>query len=67
MQNLQQHLTEQEAARLYGYSRSWFQHKRVYGGGPPYRKIGHAVRYPADELEKWFKSFGLQTNTAQTG
>lgn len=29
------HLTEQEAAKLYGYSRSWFQRRRVYGGAPP--------------------------------
>ena len=57
-------LTEQQAAVLYNYSRFWFQKKRWKGGGPPYRKIGKSVRYPAKELADWFDSFRLQNSTS---
>ncbi len=58
-------LTEKQAAEICGYSVYWFQRKRWAGGGPPYRKIGHSVRYPEDELSKWFESYGLRTSTTQ--
>ena len=57
------HLTEHEAAELTGYSRSWFQRKRWEGGGPPFRKIGSTIRYPADELANWLNSHGLHCTT----
>ncbi len=58
------HFTEKEAAAIYGYSVAWFQRKRWEGSGPPYRKIGRAVRYPSDELVTWFESHVLQTRTS---
>jgi hypothetical protein len=58
-------LTERQAAVLYNYSRFWFQKKRWKGGGPPYKKIGVSVRYPAKELAVWFDSFGLQHTTSE--
>ncbi len=57
-------LTEQQAAELTGYSRYWFQRKRWEGGGPPYRKMAHAVRYPEDELMRWIESHPLRTSTS---
>jgi predicted DNA-binding transcriptional regulator AlpA len=59
------YLDEKSAADLYGLSRAWFQRKRWEGGGPPYRKIGHAVRYPEDTLRAWFESHRLQKSTAE--
>lgn len=50
------HYTEKEAARLVGFSTFWFQRKRAEGTGPPYRKIGSSVRYPADKLLLWLES-----------
>ena len=60
------HLTEKEAAELYGYSVYWFQRKRWDGTGPPFRKIGRSVRYPADELARWFEAHVLQRSTTQS-
>lgn len=58
------YLTEKQAAKLYGYSRAWFQRKRWQRDGPPFRKIGRSVRYPADELEKWFSRHPLRGQTS---
>jgi predicted site-specific integrase-resolvase len=37
---------------------------RVYGGGPPFKKIGGRVVYPADELETWLSAQPLRRSTA---
>ena len=47
-------INEIAAAARFGMSRSWFQRMRWAGGGPPYFKINSAVRYPVEELEKYF-------------
>lgn len=56
-------LTEQESSQLYGMSVAWFQRKRWDGTGPRYCKIGRAVRYPREELERFFSS-RLQSSTS---
>lgn len=58
-------LTEKDAAEVTGYSRSWFQRKRWEGGGPPFRKIGHSVRYPEDELLSWIEHHALRRSTSE--
>ena len=58
-----QHLTEKKVAALTGYSPYWFQRKRCSGGGPPYRKFGHGVRYPEDLFIKWLNSHQLRSST----
>jgi predicted DNA-binding transcriptional regulator AlpA len=56
-------LTEREAASLSGLSTKWFQNRRAAGHvdngppGPPYYKIGTAVRYPRAEFLAWLESF----------
>lgn len=63
---MERFLTEEETARISGYSRYWLQKKRCTGGGPPYLKInGHTIRYPAKELVAWFNSHGLRRHTSQ--
>jgi predicted DNA-binding transcriptional regulator AlpA len=47
-------LSDRQAAEWLGLSRAWFQRKRVSGDGPPYVKVGSAVRYRLSDLEKWF-------------
>lgn len=51
-------LTDVEAARLLGLAvstlRKWrFERRR---GGPPWRKLGSAVRYPLNLLRVWAES-----------
>ncbi len=59
------HLTDREASTIYTFSVAWFQRKRCYGGGPPFRKIGRGVRYPVDELQKWFEGHRLLNSTGE--
>ena len=50
-------LTDKEASERYGYSRSWFQHKRNTNYGPPFVKmIGGASRvlYNLKNTDAWF-------------
>lgn len=49
------YLTPKQAARHLGVSTSLLAKLRccVEGGGPAYAKLGHAVRYRRDELDRW--------------
>src|SRR5215472_5854374 len=47
--------TEQEVAERLRKSLSWLQHMRQTGGGPPYLKIGHAVRYRDEDVDAWLE------------
>ena len=42
-------------ATVTGMSTAWFQRARWAGNGPPYVKVGRAVRYRLDELIAWFE------------
>ena len=42
-----------EAAEYLGLSEATLAKKRSCGGGPPYRKLGRAVRYSPDDLRRW--------------
>jgi predicted DNA-binding transcriptional regulator AlpA len=39
-----------------GVSEGWLRVLRVKGGGPPYRKIGAAVRYRVGDVLAWTES-----------
>ena len=46
-------LTEAEAAKLLGISQRTLEKWRSRGQGPPFARIGKAVRYPSQALENW--------------
>ena len=50
-------LTEKDAARYIGMSRSWLAQSRMNdtAGAPPFLKIGRAVRYLRDDLDTWLE------------
>jgi predicted DNA-binding transcriptional regulator AlpA len=48
-------LTPKQAAALLNLSTSWLAKQRLKGGGPPYIKMGGAVRYNATVLQEWMK------------
>jgi predicted DNA-binding transcriptional regulator AlpA len=56
------YLTTGEASRLTGLSPAWFERSRWAGGGPPFVKLGAAVRYPVDELHAWMRA-RIRTST----
>jgi excisionase family DNA binding protein len=49
-------LTPKEAAELLKVSLSWLAKARMRGDGPPFIKIGRAVRYSEAALLQWMKS-----------
>ena len=49
-------LTPREAANLLRLSLSWLAKARMRGDGPPYVKLGRAVRYSEGALVQWMKS-----------
>jgi predicted DNA-binding transcriptional regulator AlpA len=49
-------LTPKEAARLLNLSVSWLAKRRLAGDGPPYVKLGGAVRYVEASLQQWMKA-----------
>lgn len=58
------HIDEREAARILGISVRTLQTWRVTGGGPPFVKVGAAVRYNPDRLADWLEARTV-SNTAQ--
>lgn len=49
-------LTPKEAGRLLKVSLSWLAKARMRGDGPPFIKIGRAIRYSEAALIQWMKS-----------
>ncbi|MBM3756929.1 MAG: helix-turn-helix domain-containing protein [Acidobacteria bacterium] len=52
----QELLTERDIARLTGLSVASVRRWRLIKAGPPYRKIGAAVRYKPEEVAAWIDS-----------
>jgi predicted DNA-binding transcriptional regulator AlpA len=53
--NHQTILTPKQAAAVLNLSTSWLAKQRLKGGGPPYIKMGGAVRYNASILQEWMR------------
>jgi predicted DNA-binding transcriptional regulator AlpA len=49
-------LTPREAAKVLKVSLSWLAKARMRGDGPPFIKIGRAIRYAEAALLQWMKS-----------
>jgi predicted DNA-binding transcriptional regulator AlpA len=46
-------LHERDAAKILNLSVYWLRRKRWEGSGPPYVKLGRAVRYKRGALRQW--------------
>lgn len=53
--NLPSLLNQQEVASYLDKSIAWCERARWDGSGPPYIKVGRAVRYRADDLLAWIE------------
>jgi predicted DNA-binding transcriptional regulator AlpA len=53
---MKKYLTAAEVEQLFGISQKTLANWRSQGRGPQYLKIGHGVRYAAEDLEKWAES-----------
>lgn len=59
-------LTVREAANFAKVSKSTLDKARVAGTGPPFIKIGGAVRYRLSDLENWLNSRVFQSTSEIT-
>jgi predicted DNA-binding transcriptional regulator AlpA len=59
-------LNEHEAAAPLGVSVRTLQNWRLRGGGPPYQKLGSAVRYSTSKLHEWIECRS-RMNTSDLG
>jgi predicted DNA-binding transcriptional regulator AlpA len=59
-------LTPRETAKHLRCSERKLERHRLVGDGPPFVKIGAAIRYPLSELEKWLAE-RIQRSTSETG
>jgi hypothetical protein len=57
--------TPREIAKHLHCSERKLERHRLVGDGPPFVKIGAAIRYPLSELEKWLAE-RLQRSTSET-
>jgi hypothetical protein len=55
------------AARYVGLSKSTMEKARLYGGGPPYLKLGRLVRYRVVDLDEWLNAHLRSTTSDQPG
>ena len=44
------------AALRSGFHRDYLRKLRRTGGGPPYSRVGRAVRYDVDEFDAWMRA-----------
>lgn len=58
-------MTPKEAAHLLRVSLSWLAKARMRGDGPPFIKIGRAIRYTEAALLQWMKSRQRQSTSEQ--
>ena len=63
---MNQHLTERQLAEAWNMSVRTLQRWRVEGKGPPFVRIGRAVRYPKDKAEDFLRQ-SLRRSTSDQG
>ena len=56
-----------EAAARVGLSKPTLDKLRVYGGGPPFLKLGRRVVYDPSDLDQWLSSHRRHSTSDETG
>ena len=65
--DVREHLTTEQAAEYLGVSESWLAGSRVRGDGPPFYKLGRAVRYIRSTLDAWVREREVRSNVEHRG
>lgn len=60
---LPEFLTSKEVAKLLRMTTGRLEHARIEGKGPPYYRLGRAIRYDRADLDRWIAA-GFNTRTA---
>jgi predicted site-specific integrase-resolvase len=58
-------LKNEEAAKILNISPNTLNVLRSTGRGPPYLKVGGAVRYSTDDLERWIGKQSINPKNAR--
>lgn len=58
-------LTPKEAAQLLKISESWLAKARMRGDGPPFIKVGRAIRYSETALLQWMRAHQRSSTSEQ--
>lgn len=61
----QAHFSQQTLATALDRAESWFEHARVKGTGPAFRKIGGRILYCKADVLAWLESHKRVTRTSQ--
>ncbi len=59
-----QYLRTTDAAQILGLAPATLTKLRCIGGGPAYTKLGRAVVYSRDDLERWVAERGKRLSSA---
>lgn len=59
-------INDKQASCMTGLSVAWFQRARWSGEGPPYVKLGQAVRYNIQTLLEWFEARTVASSSQPT-
>jgi predicted DNA-binding transcriptional regulator AlpA len=58
-------LSDLDLEELTGVKQSTWQKKRIFGGGPPFIRLGRMVRYRRSEVEAWLAAIPSLRSTSQ--
>jgi excisionase family DNA binding protein len=62
----EKYLKPSEAAELLRSSKSTLAKRRIYGGGPPFLRIGRVIRYRQSDLHRWMDESSTSHATTRT-
>lgn len=54
---------ERAASRFIGFSTSYLRQARMRNQGPPYIRVGRAVRYRVEDLDRFLDAHRVQTRS----
>ena len=54
-------IRERDASRYLDLSVAWLRQRRRYGGGPSFVKIGRAVRYCTEDLDRFLQRHRVES------
>lgn len=66
-------MTTEQASQYTGFSESFLRQSRCYGNrpgrtpGPPYFKVGRAVRYRRSDLDAWLDAHRVEPQGVEEG
>ena len=58
-------LSDVDLEQLTGVKQSTWQKKRIFGGGPPFIRLGRMVRYRRSDVVAWIAAIPSRNSTSE--